>query len=135
MKSPSSSIEVPKVYREVCLSCHSVKALNLKGEGTASDISKILAKAKRYGGFEEYIKQKYKTDPYEFFLYPSKFVPQMAIVEGRVYSKDVDELLVFFEKIPAEKGMDFLLLPLILFFFLLAVAFFKLRKKKRLVVP
>ena len=92
-------------------------------------------KAKKYGGFEAYIKQKYKTDPYEFFLYPSKFVPQMAIVEGRVYSKYVDELLVFFEKIPAKKGMDFPLLPLILFFFLLVVAFLKLRKKKRLVVP
>ena len=135
MKSPSSSIEVPKVFKDVCLSCHSVKALNLKGGGRAPDISKILSKAKKYGGFEEYIKQKYKADPYEFFLYPSKFVPQMAIVEGRVYSKDVDELLIFFEKIPTEEGIDFPFLPLILFFFLLAVAFFKLRKKKRLVVP
>ena len=126
--------EVPKVFKEVCLSCHSVKSLGLKGGGSAPDIAEILRRAKKYGGFENYIKEKYKTDPYEFFLYPSKFVPQMATVEGKVYSKDVDELLVFFNKIPTEEGEGFPFLLLIPLLILFAIALLKLRKKKRLVI-
>jgi len=126
--------EVPKVFKEVCLSCHSVKSLGLKGGGSAPDIAEILRRAKKYGGFENYIKEKYKTDPYEFFLYPSKYVPTMATVEGRVYSKDVDELLVFFNKIPAEEGEDFPFLLLIPLLILLAIALLKLRKKKRFLI-
>jgi|GEM_PF-1176469 len=136
MKGGHSSLtEVPKVFKEVCLSCHSVKSLGLKGGGSAPDIAEILRRAKKYGGFENYIKEKYKTDPYEFFLYPSKYVPTMATVEGRVYSKDVDELLKFFNSVPVEEGRDLPIALLIPIFLVLLALLFKLRKKKRLVVP
>ncbi len=126
--------EVPKVFKDVCLSCHSAKSFGLKGGGSAPDIAQILKKAKKYGGFESYIREKYKTDPYEFFLYPSKYVPAMALVEGRVYSKDVDELIKFFNSLPVEDGRGFPIAFLIPILLVLLALLFKLRKKKRFMV-
>lgn len=108
-------IKVPEVYYQVCSSCHSVKTSNLKQGRSAPDLSEIAYKAKKEGGFVVYIERKYKVDPYEFFLYPSKYVPEMALVEGKIYSKDVDELITFIDQIPPAKGDGYLwLLPLVL---------------------
>lgn len=67
---------------------------------SADDLSRVMQRASRVGGLEPYLKKKYGVGSDLFFLYPSKYVPQMALVEGKLFTRDIENVMAYLNAVP-----------------------------------
>lgn len=98
----STAITQPEIIKKQCLECHSISSADLIGGTAGGDLSIMLQRSKPFGGVQGYIKHTYKTDHYRFFLYPSNYVPQMAVVEGKMTTTDIDNVVLYLDSLSKE---------------------------------
>lgn len=84
------------------MKCHSISSLDMLGGMSGEDLSLVMQTAQQAGGLDNYLVKKYGVGSDIFFLYPSKYVPEMALVEGKLFTRDIETIVLFLELIPPE---------------------------------
>lgn len=84
------------------MKCHSISSLDMIGGMSGADLSLVMQSAQQAGGLDNYLVKKYGVGSDLFFLYPSKYVPEMALVEGKLFTRDIEMIVPFLESIPPE---------------------------------
>lgn len=92
----------PPVINNLCSNCHAISSLGLHGGSSGGDLSAVMERAAAAGGLDAYLLTKYGVGAEIFFLYPSNYVPQMAVVEGKLFTDDIDRLIAFMQTIPPD---------------------------------